>query len=326
MPPDLPVVLLLPGQGAQQPAMAAGLYGREPAFTAAVDEVFAAFGDTGSRLREDWLSQSQLDSVADASRSQPLLFAVGYALGRMVLSWGVRPAALLGHSIGEIAAAVLANVVELPAAVELLRFRLNQLADAPRGGMLAVAAGEDEVAAHLVDGVVIGAVNGRRQVMLAGLAQPLAQVVQRLRAAGLTLREVPSTVPFHSPAMAYSVPAFRAAAEQVVLRPPRIPVFSGYTATILDAATATDPGFWAAHPVAPVLFWQALEALLATGDHLLVEAGPGRSLTTLARRHPAVASGRTRVAALLPLHAGDPDEDRAATTAVAGQLGVTAHP
>ncbi|RKT55651.1 acyltransferase domain-containing protein [Saccharothrix australiensis] len=315
-PPTPPVALLLPGQGAQQQRMGAGLYGADPAFTAAMDEVFSAFGDFGVALRADWLAEDPMEPVDVPTRSQPLLFALGYALGRMVLSWGVRPAALLGHSIGEVAAAALAGVFDPADAAALLRLRLDQLADAPEGGMFAVAAGEEDVRPFLGGGVVVGAVNGRRQVVLAGPAAPLALAVERLRAAGLTGTPVPSTLPFHSPALAYSVPGFTEAARRVRLRPPRLTVYSGYTAAPLGVE-ATDPAFWASHPVAPVRFWPALDALLATGDHLLVEAGPGLGLVTLARRHRSVRPGGSAVAALLPARAGDPAADRAAARAVA---------
>src|SRR6185295_10794969 len=102
-----PVALLLPGQGAQHARMATGLYGAEPAFTAAMDEVLDAFGD--ARLRDDWLHADDPAVVDHVTRSQRLLFAVDYALGRLTLSWGVEPVALLGHSIGEVAGAVLAD-------------------------------------------------------------------------------------------------------------------------------------------------------------------------------------------------------------------------
>jgi [acyl-carrier-protein] S-malonyltransferase len=104
-----PVVLLFPGQGSQYPGMATGLYRREPVFTEAMDEVFDLMGPHAAAIRGDWLGHSALVHIDDVRRAQPLLFAVGYALGRMVHGWGVRPVALLGHSAGELVAGPLAR-------------------------------------------------------------------------------------------------------------------------------------------------------------------------------------------------------------------------
>src|SRR5262249_31781617 len=106
------VVLLFPGQGAQQAQMAAGLYGYSEAFTGGMGEGFSLLGAEGTQVRADWLLPGSVDGLDDVTRAQPLLYAVGCALGRLVESWGVEPAALLGHSVGEMVAATLAGVFE----------------------------------------------------------------------------------------------------------------------------------------------------------------------------------------------------------------------
>ncbi|WP_340376192.1 acyltransferase domain-containing protein [Streptomyces sp. SS7] len=308
----LPVALLLPGQGSQHPRMAVGLYGHEPVFTAAMDEFFEAAGGEGARLREDWLAERPATDLDHVTRSQPLLFAVDHALGRVVLSRGVRPVALLGHSIGELASAVLAGVFVLRDATGLVLDRVRRLAGAPPGGMLAVAASTAEVTPYLSGDVVVGAVNAPRQTVLAGPDGPLDKVGRTLREAGFTCRRVPSLSAFHSPVLE---PACRGAAERfaaVDRSAPSLPVHSAYTAAPLTEADIDDPAFWARQPVAPVLFWPALEGLLATGDHLLVEVGPGQGLSQVARRHPAVRRGTSEVVSLLPARPGPPEADRAA--------------
>jgi [acyl-carrier-protein] S-malonyltransferase len=305
------VALLFPGQGAQHIRMATGLYGHEPVFTAAVDDVFAAIGGTGPRLREDWLASRPAVPIDHVTRSTPLLFAVGYALGRLVESWGVAPAAVLGHSVGEMVAATLAE-------------RVRILATAPDGGMLAVAASPPQLTGYLGDDLVVGAYNAPGQTVLSGLARSIEQVGRRLRADGFVCRRVPATSPFHSPVMAglaaLEAPAFAG----VTLRPPALPVYSAYTGGPLADSVAVDPDFWTGHPAAPVLFWPALDALLASGGYLLVEAGPGAGLSTLARRHPAVASGASEVVAMLgppPVGAGD---DLRSVRAAAARIARTA--
>ncbi|UCM89372.1 acyltransferase domain-containing protein [Streptomyces marincola] len=311
----LPVALLLPGQGAQYPGMATGLYRSEPVFAEAVDEVFAALGAEGRELRADWLADRPAVPLDDARRSQPLLFAVDYALARLVESWGVAPAALLGHSVGEVVAGALSGVFAVGDAARLTVARTRALAGAPPGGMLAVSASRAEVE-RVLGGpggeVVVGAVNAPRQTVLAGPDAGLDKAARALGDAGLTCRRVASRTAFHSPALADAARATAGLFAGVPMAPCRVPVWSAYTAAPLTPDEAVDPSFWAAGPAAPVLFWDALDALLATGDHLLVEVGPGQVLTRAARRHPAVRSGRGRVVPLLPARATDPDTERAA--------------
>ncbi|MEU1516830.1 acyltransferase domain-containing protein [Streptomyces sp. NPDC005811] len=322
----LPVALLLPGQGSQHPRMAAGLYGHEPVFTAAMDAFFDAAGPEGGPLREDWLTERPATDLDHVTRSQPLLFAVDHALGRVALSRGVRPAALLGHSIGELAAATLAGVFGVRDATGLVLDRVRRLAGAPPGGMLAVAASTAEVTPYLSGDVVVGAVNAPRQTVLAGPDGPLDKVDRTLREAGFTCRRVPSLSAFHSPLLE---PACRGAAARfaaVDRSTPSLPVHSAYTGAPLTESDIDDPAFWARQPVAPVLFWPALEGLLATGDHLLVEVGPGQGLSQVARRHPAVRRGTSEVISLLPARPGPPEADRTALDSAMARLTEAGHP
>lgn len=326
-----PVALLLPGQGSQHPGMAAGLYAAEPAFADAVDEVLDAMGGEGGRIRDDWLTGTgtapggrralghglPMDHVL---RSQPLLFALDFAFGRLVESWGIRPATLLGHSIGELAAASLAEVFTVRDAARVVLDRVVRLAQAPPGGLLAVAAAPDRLEPYLGDGVVVGAVNAPQQTVLAGPENALRAVGQRLCADGLAARRVPALSPFHSPVIApYAQGAERLLAS-VARREPKVPVYSCYTAAPLTAAQCANPAFWAAQPVDRVRFWPALDALLTSGDHVVVEAGPGRGLSSVARRHPAVRCGRSRVIALAPKGQGVPEDERVCLKAAREEL------
>jgi acyl transferase domain-containing protein len=309
--PGRPVALLFPGQGAQHPRMGAGLYGHYAAFTAVMDRAFLLLGDAGPELRADWLSDRPSARFDDVIQAQPLLYAVNCALGQQVLSWGVEPAALLGHSVGEMTAATLAGVFGFTSGMMLMRDRMTVFAGTPPGGMLAVAASADEVGPYL-DGsqVAVAAVNATRQLLLAGEREPLAEVGGRLAAGGITCRDVRARQAFHSPVVADAAEQSAAAWASIRLAPPRRTVYSGYLAAILPAATAADPAFWARQPAEPVLFGPALDRLLADGGYLLTEAGPGQSLTALARRHPAVQSGRSDTVALLPARPGDAADDR----------------
>ncbi|MER7768353.1 acyltransferase domain-containing protein [Kitasatospora sp. NPDC096140] len=320
-----PVVLLLPGQGAQYEGMAVGLYDAEPVFTAAMDEVFELMGPEGRRVRADWLSDRPAVPLDDVTRAQALLFAVDHALARLVLSWGVRPAAVLGHSVGEVVGAVLTGVLDLPDAVRLQMDRISRISAAPPGGMLAVAARREELAPYLSEQVVVGVVNGARQCVLAGPEAELAPVEAGLRADGFLCRRTRAVQGFHSPSLAAAAAQSLPTVAALRLSPPSPTLFSGYTAGPLSPEQATDPAFWAGQPAAPVLFGPALGRLLDTGRYVLVEAGPGQGLTALARRRPAVSSGRSAAVPTLPARRGAPADDRRTVLAAAAFLRAEGH-
>ncbi|GAA3292525.1 acyltransferase domain-containing protein [Dactylosporangium vinaceum] len=305
MTPGPPVVLLLPGQGAQQPAMAAALYDADPTFTAAMDAFFGPLGAWGTQLRADWLGGCSGAALDDASRAQPLLYAVGYALGAALSAHGVPISGVLGHSVGELAAAALAGVFTPADGARLLRARVAALAGIAAGGMLAVAASPADLTPFLdspdrPDGVVVGAENAPKQTVLAGTEPRLSAVEFALRRHGMTCRRIAARQPFHSPAARPAARRFQRAFGRVELRPPRLPMWSAGSGARLEAGQATDPGFWAAQLAGRMRLWSALDALLCSGAVTLVEAGPGQGLTGIARRHPGVRTGASRVVPLLP--------------------------
>jgi len=271
--------------------MAASLYEHDGAFTSAIDAVFASLGRDGDRLRSDWLAAEPILPIDHPQRSQPLLFAVDYAYSAVVRSWGITPSALLGHSVGEVVAAVIAGVLPMPEAARLVWDRMANLAHAAPGGMLAVAESAEKLTPYLRDDVVVGAVNAPRQTILAGSARPLAEIAADLEALSILCAPVASLTPFHSPALRSYAAFDKAIVDNIALRSPSIPIVSCYTGRILSDEQAVDPAYWASHPAAPVLFWPALSTLLVAGPWTLVETGPGNTLTRLARRHAAAASG-----------------------------------
>jgi acyl transferase domain-containing protein len=320
-----PVALLFPGQGAQHARMAAGLYGHADVFTARMDEAFGFLGEAGAAIRADWLADTSSELFDDVTRAQPLLYAIDYALGGLVLSWGVEPAALLGHSVGEMAAATLAGVLDFADGLRLMRDRIEVFADTPPGGMLAVAASPEEVRPYLSGEVAVAAVNAPRQLLLAGSAGPLAEAERRLRADDFVCRPARARQAFHSPVVAEAVDRSAPAWERTALRAPLRTVYSAYREAVLSPEDARDPAFWARQPIDPVLFGPTLDRLLDDGDFLLVEAGPGQGLTALARRHPAVTSGRSAVVPLLPARPNDGTGDRRAVREAAERIAAEGH-
>ncbi|MEV7981426.1 acyltransferase domain-containing protein [Streptomyces sp. NPDC086519] len=321
-----PVALMFPGQGSQHAGMAVGLYRREPVFTAAVDAALSHMGEEGHRIRADWLDprRAAID-IDDVRRAQPLLFAIDYALGRMVLSWGVRPAALLGHSAGELVAATFAGVVSLRDAVAMVQARVSEAVKIPAGGMLAVAASEEQLLPYLTGDVAVAAVNANQQVMLAGSQIPLNAVRDRLKADRFTVVPVPASSPFHSPAMAPASDAVEIGYREIPLREPKLPLYSGYTGTLMSPEEARSPRFWARQITDTVYFRNALDELLAADDVLLIEVGPRQTLTAFARRHRSVRLGAGAVVPLLPVRRGTLEADRQSVLTAAARVWTEGH-
>lgn len=305
------LAFLFPGQGAQHAGMARDLYQREPRFAEALDETLHLFSAAGADVAQAWRTGDDA-RLATTAVAQPLLFAVEYALARLWRSWGVVPHRLLGHSIGELTAAAVAEVVSLSDAVALVAARARAMNRMPAGGMLAVAATADELADLLSAEVGIAAVNGPRQAVLAGPHDALAGLAGTLRDRGLRSRAIRTAHAFHTEAMREAAGEFRSAFGDVTLRPPRIPIVSAATGTTMTARQATDPAFWADQLVGPVLFGPALEHLLTQGPQLLIEAGPGQTLTSLSRSHRALAEGGHAAVASLPPRRPNPGEDQIA--------------
>lgn len=305
--------------------MAAGLYGVSDVFTDAMDTAFRLLGSEGAGVRAAWLAPGPAEALDDVSRAQPLLYAVGCALGRLVESWGVDPAALLGHSVGEMVGATLAGILDFADGMRLIKDRMRIFADTPPGGMLAVAASPAQLAGYVTGQVAIAAVNGPRQVLLAGLDTELDAVERRLRAAGVTCRRSRARQAFHSPVVAGAVARSAGGWAATPLRAPRRLVYSAYLGEVLPDRVACDHRFWADQPARAVLFGPTLDLLLSRGDFLLVEAGPGQGLSALARRHPAVTSGASAVTALLPVRSGADDDDLLAVRGAAERIRAEGH-
>ncbi|PPK66165.1 type I polyketide synthase [Actinokineospora auranticolor] len=274
------VVALFPGQGAQRPGMGLALASASPVFAAALDEVARHLDPRLDRPLRDLLAAG--DGALDRTEhTQPALFAVEVALFRLVAALGLRPARLVGHSIGEIAAAHVAGVLDLADAADLVIARGRALGALPPGGaMLAVGAGEDRVRA-LLDGseLDIAAVNGPAAVVVAGAEEGIERLADRARAARLRVKRLATSHAFHSRLMAPALAGFRRVLDGLTFRPPRLTVVS----TVTGAEGGLDsPDYWVRHITAPVRFADAVAAACGPGT-VGVELGPSAVLTPLAR-------------------------------------------
>ncbi|GLX47565.1 hypothetical protein Shyhy01_05150 [Streptomyces hygroscopicus subsp. hygroscopicus] len=295
------LVFALPGQGSQHPRAAAGLAAHLPDFDARVRECLALFSDAlGTDLTKMWQEETDPAAVARTVHAQPLLFSVEFALARSLGLLGVEPAALVGHSVGEVVAATLAGVVPLADAVRFVARRAELMQGMPPGRMLAVAAAEDLVRDLLVPEVAVSAVNGPGQVVVGGPAEAVEAFREILAGRGVQGRLLSTSHAFHTPMMAPAVAELTDLLAGCALRAPEIPVISAATGRPLDDAQATSPRFWAEQLVEPVLFGHALDTLAGQDPARVLEVGPGQALSSLIRRHPGLRDAGHRAVGCLP--------------------------
>jgi phthiocerol/phenolphthiocerol synthesis type-I polyketide synthase E len=312
------VVFLFPGQGAQHIGMARHLYESEPVFAQHFDECAAGFGDElGIDLRAE-IFDGTARNLERTDRTQPALFAVEYALAKLIETCGVRPAALAGHSIGEYVAGTIAGVFDIATAIKVVSMRARLMHTAPRGVMVAVALSPDALAEHLSGDVDIAAVNEPGGCVVAGSEENIRKFSDRLTEQGIVARRVRTSHAFHSRLMDSMIPEFTGFLSRQTLREPQIPLLSNVTGTWLAASEATNPATWARQVRSTVRFSDEVDVLLADPHRVLVEVGPGGALTASATRHPKWSSGH-RAVRLMRHHAQNRD-DRDAFLLALGQL------
>ncbi|HEX3528164.1 MAG TPA: non-ribosomal peptide synthase/polyketide synthase [Thermoanaerobaculia bacterium] len=285
------VAFLFPGQGAQYVEMGAGLYESEPVFQREVDRCCdLLLPHLGLDLRDLLFPASQECSEAagllrQTRYTQPALFVVEYALAQLWSTWGVRPAALLGHSIGEYVAACLAGVFSLEDALRLVAERGRLISGLPTGAMLAVPLPEERVRELLSEGLSLAAVNAPALCVVSGPAAVVEALRARLEGEGVACRTLETSHAFHSAMMEPILDRFSAAVRRVSLHSPRIPFLSNVTGTWVRPDEATDPLYWVRHLRQTVRFASSVRELLADPRRILIEVGPGSSLGAMVRRN-----------------------------------------
>jgi amino acid adenylation domain-containing protein len=309
------VAFLFPGQGAQHPGMGAALYRTEKAFRQIFDRCAELLHPhLGIDLRQVALGPAE-EAAAHYARTdvvQAALFVVEYGLARLFMDWGVRPAAMLGHSLGEYVAACLAGVFDLEEALALVAARGRLMQALPAGAMLSAALPEAELRPLLGQRLSLAAVNAPGIAVAAGPEEAVADLAARLTAAGVESRRLSTSHAFHSAMMEPALDAFGRELGRLRLRPPRIPFLSNLTGTWITPDEATDPTYWVRHLRQPVRFSDGVRELLGGADRVLLEVGPGRTLASFVARHapaspppattpaPAAAPGSKQISPASP--------------------------
>jgi len=306
-------VLMFPGQGAQYAGMGKLLHAADPVFAAAFDDCLNALeGTTDFDLRERLFSDDA-KALSPTAVTQPALFTIEYALARRLLATGVRPQALMGHSVGEFVAAVIAGVMRLEDAARLVARRGALMQALPAGAMLSVRIGAPALLEKLGPPLSLAAENGPTACVAAGPFEAVAALQARLEAEGIACRALQTSHAFHSAMMDDAVAPFEALVRQVELHAPQTPIFSTLTGRLLEAQEATSPAYWARHLRGTVHFSPAVRAAMAhTPQPLFIEAGPRNTLSTLVRQHGASNA--------VPLLHGEPADEARTLRLAIGRL------
>ncbi|HVF90714.1 MAG TPA: SDR family NAD(P)-dependent oxidoreductase [Blastocatellia bacterium] len=286
---DRPVAFMFPGGGAQYPGMGGDLYHAEPVFRQQVDEC--------SKLLEKRLNYDLREALFpsndrpaemserfnDTSMALPSLFVVEYALARLLMSWGVRPEVMIGHSLGEYVAACLAGVFSLEDALSIVVLRGRLFERLPPGAMLSVSLSESETLSLMGDALSLAAVNGSSQCVMSGPVEAIDAMAETLAGEDVEFRRLHINVAAHSKMVEPLVEEFAGFVQGLTLMPPEIPFISNVTGSWITDEEATDPYYWAGHLRKTVRFADGLENVMKEQARILLEVGPGQTLTTLVK-------------------------------------------
>lgn len=287
------LVFMFPGQGAQYVNMGLDLYHREPDFREAVDRCCDIVRPLLDVNLKELLYPAGNDAAADCAErlkqtdvTQPVMFIFSYALAQLLMKWGLKPSALIGHSAGEYAAACLAGVMTLEEALELITLRGRLMHSMPPGAMLSVPLPEQELKPLLAEGVSVAAVNGASLCVASGTHDGIDSLERQLAEAGHACSRLHTSHAFHSAMMEPIMEPFRRKVSGMTLRAPGIPFISNVSGTWITAEEAVEPEYWVRHLRGTVRFADGLRELLRDGKAVFVEAGPGNALSAFVRRHP----------------------------------------
>lgn len=282
-----PVVFMFPGGGAQYINMARDLYEREPIFQETVDRCMAILRPSLSCDLRDYLypeNAGQVDSTPDiesTSLALPALFTIEYATAKLLDSWGVQPAAMIGHSLGEYTAACLAGVFTLEDTLAVVVKRGQLFEQLPSGAMLSIPLSAGQLRPLLTSQLSFAAINSPGQCVVSGPVAAIEAFTDRLNERQIEYRRLKINVAAHSTMVDTIVPAFTQFVAQLPLQAPQVPFLSNVTGTWITAETATDPAYWGRQLRQTVHFQRGTAELLADPSYVFLEIGPGRSLSTL---------------------------------------------
>lgn len=292
------VVFMFPGGGAQFAGMAQDLYETEPVFQEWMDkglDILRAKVDYDPRAI--WLAEDMSREEADAKLTQPsvqlpLIMITEYALAQLWMSWGVKPSALVGHSMGENTAACLAGVMSFEDCIGLVLLRGQLFDTVPAGGMLSVPLSVEALAPYMDQSLDIAAKNAGDLTVVSGPQQALDALQSRLVKDDIEAQRIQIDIAAHSRMLEPILDDFRAYLASISLNAPQMPIISNRSGQVLSTEDAQDPDYWVDHLRGTVMFADCLATAAQIPGRVYLEVGPGKALSSLARMHSDIAGGK----------------------------------
>jgi len=288
-----PLVFMFSGQGAQYVNMGRDLYETEPVFRQEMDRCFSLLKYDlkeivfNTSYRSNRTHESYPEELNRTEFAQPALFIFEYALARLLMSWGIEPHAMIGHSIGEYTAACLSGVFSLEDGLKLVTLRGKLMQQMPTGSMLGVTLPEDELKPLLrpYGELSLAAVNSSSLCTVSGPHAAVDAFEEQLKTMGHEYRRLHTSHAFHSAMMDPVLLPFEEEVKKIPLNKPRLPYISNLTGNWITVEDAVSPRYWADHLRRAVRFGDGVTELLKEPGAVFIEVGPGRSLTTFVNKH-----------------------------------------
>jgi amino acid adenylation domain-containing protein len=288
---DPRLVFMFPGQGTQYVNMGKSFYDHEPLFRSTLDQCCEILQPHLECDLRDFLFPEEQDyekakqSLQNTFYTQPALFTIEYSLARLLLHWGIRPSAMLGHSVGEFVCACLAGVFSLEDALRLIATRGRLIRDLPSGSMLSVRCSAEDIEARLPENIQLAAANSPLLCVVSGPHESIAHFEAELKRDKIACKKLYTSHAFHSAMMDPVVDKFIAEVARAELKPPQMQFVSTVTTQWMTDKDATDPAYWGRHLRMPVRFSHGIRTLLKENAGIFIEVGPRSTGTTLARQH-----------------------------------------
>jgi len=282
---ERPVVFMFPGQGAQYPGMARELYHHFEIFQQKFDHCCDILQErVGLNLKQFIFECEDPDEFKKTTIAQPAIFVMEYALSQLWMSWGIKPVALVGHSVGEYCAACLSGIISLEDALLMVARRGEFMQEMDTGSMLSVRASLEEIKPYLNDTIDLAAVNAPKLCVLSGTDENIDAIQKTLMAQDYPCSLLHTSHAFHSSMMDAAIPPTMEVLASVQLNAPQIPIMSTVTGKWLTQEQALDSNYWSRNLRETVMFSQAVTSLLDEDYALFLEVGPGQTLSTLANQ------------------------------------------
>lgn len=281
------LIFMFPGQGTQYVNMGKQLYENVPSFRETVDscsEILKKY--MNSNLTEIFYPKSGEESTAaetigQTEITQPALFVIEYSLAKLLISFGIKPSAMIGHSIGEYVAGCLAGVFSLEDALKLVALRGKLMQGLPKGSMVAVFTNEESAKKYIEKGLSIALINSHNVTVISGYSDKIEQLKERLNADDIMYKDVKTSHAFHSLMMEPILEEFKEMFSEIKLNSPNIPYVSNLTGKWIKSEEALSPEYWARHLRETVYFAKGIDTLLEEKNQIVIEVGPGSGLAKL---------------------------------------------